>query len=70
VLAQTQKNNQYEIIKRCITSDEALSVREFKENNGIKSVTLIQDTKRYYPYGNFASHILGFVGTENQGLDG
>lgn len=29
-----------------------------------------EDTKRYYPYGNLASHVIGFTGTENTGLAG
>ena len=28
------------------------------------------DTKRYYPFGNFAAQVLGFVGSDNQGLAG
>ena len=28
------------------------------------------DAKRYYPYSTLASHIIGFVGSDNQGLDG
>ena len=29
-----------------------------------------EDTKRYYPFGTFASHVLGYVGKDNQGLGG
>ena len=61
---------QYQIIKRGVERDAADLVREFKKDNNLRSVQLAEDTKRYYPYGNFASHILGFVGTENHGLAG
>jgi len=29
-----------------------------------------EDTKRYYPFGTFASHVIGYVGKDNQGLGG
>ena len=33
-------------------------------------INIDEDTKRYYPYGTLASHIIGFTGSDNQGLDG
>ncbi len=33
-------------------------------------VYLVKESKRYYPYGNFLSHTLGYVGIDNQGLSG
>ena len=40
---------------------------------GIVVLNLIrwqEDYKRYYPYGSTASTVLGFTGTDNQGLAG
>lgn len=70
VFEKTKKNNYYEIIKRKIENDVADEVRSFVRENKIDGVFLIDDTKRYYPYNNLASHIIGFVGTDNIGLDG
>lgn len=36
----------------------------------IISIYMAPDAKRYYPFGNFAAQVLGFVGTDNQGLAG
>lgn len=36
----------------------------------LPGVYLIKESKRYYPYGNMLSHVLGFVGSDNQGLSG
>ena len=36
----------------------------------LEGVYLLQDSKRYYPYGNLLSSVLGFSGIDNQGLAG
>ena len=36
----------------------------------IDGVYLVKESKRYYPYDNLLSHILGYVGIDNQGLSG
>ena len=33
-------------------------------------INIDEDTKRFYPYGSLASHVIGFCGSDNQGLDG
>lgn len=33
-------------------------------------VYLVKESKRYYPYGSVLSHVLGYVGIDNQGLSG
>lgn len=40
------------------------------ENHLEKGINIDEDTKRYYPYNHFASHIIGFCGSDNQGLSG
>ncbi|RSK26936.1 stage V sporulation protein D [Bacillus sp. HMF5848] len=37
---------------------------------GLDGVYIAQDVKRYYPFGNYLSHVLGFAGIDNQGLMG
>lgn len=41
-----------------------------KENNIESGINIDEDTKRYYPNNNLASHFIGFCGSDNQGLDG
>ena len=36
----------------------------------IDGVYLLKESKRYYPYGNILSHVIGYVGIDNQGLSG
>lgn len=41
-----------------------------KENDIYSGINIDEDTKRYYPYNNLASNLIGFCGTDNQGLEG
>ena len=36
----------------------------------LPGVYLVKEAKRYYPYGTTLSHVLGYVGIDNQGLSG
>ncbi len=60
----------YQVVKYQVEKPDADRVLEWVEANGIKGVNVIEDYKRYYPYGNFAATILGFCGTDGQGLAG
>ncbi len=67
----TKTGSYYEYVKKRVEADEADRVREFiNENDLAGEIFLVEDTKRYYPYGSVASQILGFVGTDNTGLYG
>lgn len=61
----------YTIVKRKVESQVRDQINEFLEKNKIDNgVRLIDDYKRYYPYGTVASNVLGFTGSDNQGLGG
>ncbi|MBC5787396.1 MULTISPECIES: penicillin-binding transpeptidase domain-containing protein [Clostridiaceae] len=46
----------------------ALEKQELKQK--VKGIHMVEDSKRYYPQANSASHIIGFTGSDNQGLYG
>lgn len=63
--------SQYVIIKRKIEQETEKKIREFiSENKLSRGVYLEPDTRRYYPYSSLASHVVGFVGTDNDGRYG
>ncbi|MBQ7037045.1 MAG: PASTA domain-containing protein [Clostridia bacterium] len=66
VYAKTQKNSYYEIIKRRVEAEEVEKIRALN----LVGIRLDADTKRYYPNGSLASHVIGFTGNDNQGLWG
>ncbi|MEA4919501.1 MAG: penicillin-binding transpeptidase domain-containing protein [Clostridiaceae bacterium] len=70
VLQKVQAKGTYAVIKKNVEKEVADKVRTFVSENAIDSVYMVNDTTRYYPYGNFLSHTIGFVGTDNQGLYG
>lgn len=60
----------YKTVARKVEEDVAEQVRQFKADNDLVGVKLESDSKRYYPYGSLAAHVVGFVGTDNTGLAG
>ena len=60
----------YSVVKRKVDEPVVKIIKEFLDREGISGVYFEEDTKRYYPNGVMASHILGFTGTENYGLAG
>ena len=71
VLKKIKKRSSIETISRKEEKEivDKLSIW-LMENNITEGVNIDEDTKRYYPYNDFASHIIGFCGSDNQGLGG
>ena len=63
-------NSMYEVLKYRVEEDVANEVRQYINDNKVKGVFLTTDAKRYYPYSDLASHVIGFVGTDYTGLYG
>lgn len=53
-----------------VDKDKADKIRKLLEDGKITGFEVSEDTKRYYPMGSFASHILGNVSDDNRGLSG
>ena len=71
VFKKVNKNSSIEIIAQRVDKEKTDKLRVWmEENNLYAGINIDEDTKRFYPYGNLASHIIGFVGSDNQGLDG
>ncbi len=69
--ALAKKNTYYYVVARRVEQNIADDVRAFiKENRLGGCISIVEDPKRYYPYNDFACHVLGFVGADNQGLAG
>lgn len=60
----------YEIIKQKVDDTTADAILRFCDENKINCVNLVEDSRRYYPYGSLASTVLGFTTSENKGAYG
>ena len=71
VLKKVNKRSSIETIVKKIEKNKADELRIWLlENNIDTGVNIDEDSKRYYPYSNLASQVIGFCGGDNQGLDG
>ena len=71
VFKKISKRSSIETIVRKIEKDKADELRTWLLDNNINTgINIDEDSKRYYPYANLASHVIGFCGGDNQGLDG
>ncbi|MBR2715225.1 MAG: PASTA domain-containing protein [Ruminococcus sp.] len=75
VLEQTKQDSYYVVVKRKVESEEQKKILELmnqiEEKYEIASViALLDDYKRYYPYGELAASVIGFTGSDDQGLSG
>ena len=70
-LKKVTKRSSIETIIKKVEKEKTDELRIWMEENNITSgINIDEDTKRYYPYSTLASQIIGFCGSDNQGLDG
>lgn len=66
--------SRYEILKKKVEKDVGDEIRTFITTKvggkNIQGIHLQSDAKRYYPYSNLASHVLGFLNADSQGAYG
>lgn len=71
VYKKVSKRSSIETIAKRVEKDKTDELREWMEETGITSgINIDEDSKRYYPYGDLAAQVIGFCGSDNQGLDG
>ena len=70
-LKKVTKRSSIEAIAKKVEKEKTDQLRVWMQQNGITTgINIDEDTKRYYPYSTIASQIIGFCGSDNQGLDG
>ncbi len=58
------------LLRQRVDRDMADALRDFCEENGIEGILINQDSKRYYPEGEYLASVLGFTNVDNVGVSG
>ena len=71
ILKKVSKRSSIETIAKKVDKTKTDELRNWMSENGITTgINIDEDSKRFYPYGDLASQVIGFCGSDNQGLDG
>lgn len=75
VYKKTQQQSYYVVVKRKIEVETRDKIIEFideldKDYKCGNVIELLDDYKRYYPHDNLAASVIGFAGSDEQGLEG
>ncbi len=66
----SQRKSNDALLKRRVNQETADAVRAACLENDWQGILILQDTKRWYPEGDFAASLLGFTNVDNQGVAG
>src|SRR5208337_3967920 len=66
ILTRLSANSRFNWIERKVSIEETQRIRDMK----LGGIGFVPEIKRFYPKGSLASHIIGFVGVDNNGLEG
>lgn len=70
-LNKVKSSSQVETIAKKVDQTKVETLKNWMKDNNISiGINIDEDSKRYYPYNNLASQVIGFCGNDNQGLSG
>lgn len=70
-LEKLNSSSQVETIAKKVEQEKVDKLKEWMNENKVSvGINIDEDTKRYYPYSTVASSVIGFCGSDNQGLSG
>lgn len=71
MLEKINSNKYFQTIMKKVEQDKIDELKAWmKQNDIVTGINIDEDSKRYYPYSTLASQLIGFTGTDNQGLTG
>ena len=70
IVKALQEDTAFVWLNRMMDADKSKGVQQVIKDNNIAGLNFVEESKRYYPNGVLAAQVLGFVGTDDKGLDG
>lgn len=70
IVKSLQEDTAFVWIDRMMEPEKSKAIAQLIEDKNLEGLNFVEESKRYYPNGNLAAQVLGFVGTDDKGLDG
>ncbi|MDD7290197.1 MAG: penicillin-binding protein, partial [Veillonella caviae] len=70
IVKALQEDTAFVWINRMMEPAQSKAVQAIIDEQKLVGINFVEESKRYYPNGNLAAQVLGFVGTDDKGLDG
>ncbi|MCL6471648.1 MAG: penicillin-binding protein 2 [Firmicutes bacterium] len=70
LLNKLTKQGSFAYLARKADSKTVQEVKKFVQDNHIRGIGFLKESKRYYPNESLGAHVLGFAGMDNKGLAG
>ena len=70
IVKSLQEDTAFVWLDRMMEPEKSKAVAQLIKDKNLEGLNFVEESKRYYPNGNLAAQVLGFVGTDGKGLDG
>lgn len=70
IVKSLQEDTAFVWLDRMMEPEKSKAVAQLIKDKNLEGLNFVEESKRYYPNGNLAAQVLGFVGTDDKGLDG
>lgn len=70
IAARLRQDTAFVWLDRMMDPDKSKAVQEIMVQEGLEGLNFVEESRRFYPNSELAAQVLGFVGTDDKGLDG
>lgn len=70
IIKALQEDTAFIWLERMMDRDKSTELTKVIKEQNLEGLAFVEESRRFYPNGNLAAQVLGFVGIDNQGLDG